>query len=169
MALRKIRVEGDEILVKKSKPIKEMTPRILELIEDMKDTMRNENGAGIAAVQVGVLKQVFLVDVNAGNPELGEEIKVFINPEILEMSGKVQDLEGCLSVPGQTGIITRAQKIKMKYLDENMAEQELVAEDFYAKALQHEYDHLQGILYNTKADATNLTDEEIEHFLKSKR
>lgn len=168
MAIRTIRVEGDEILVKKSKPIKEITPKILELIEDMKETMREENGAGLAAVQVGVLKQLFIVDVNAGEPELGEEIKIFINPEIIEMSGKVQDLEGCLSVPGQTGIITRAQKVKIRYRDENFEEQELVAEDFYAKALQHEYDHLQGILYNTKADATNLSEEEIDKFLKER-
>ncbi len=168
MAIRTIRVEGDEILLKNSKPVKEITPRVKELIEDMKETMRDENGAGLAAVQVGVLKQIFIVDKNVDKPDLEEEIMVFINPNITEMTGQVQDLEGCLSVPDQVGLVTRAQKIKMTYRDENFEEKELIAEDFYAKALQHEYDHLQGILYNTKADLANMSEDEIEEFLISR-
>ncbi len=168
MALRQVRIEPDEILTKKSKPVKEITPRIEELITDMIDTMRVEDGAGIAAVQVGVLKQIFIVDKNVDDPELDEKIMVFINPEIVEREGVQQGLEGCLSVPGKTGVVTRSQKIKMKYRDENFAEQELVAEDFFAKALQHEYDHLQGVLYNTIADAADLTPEEINDYLEGK-
>ncbi len=169
MALRQVRIEPDEILTKKSKLVKEITPRIKELITDMIDTMRVEDGAGIAAVQVGVLKQIFIVDKNVDDPDLDEKIMVFINPEITEREGSQQGLEGCLSVPGKTGVVTRAQKIKIKYRDENFEEQELVAEDFFAKALQHEYDHLQGVLYNTIADAADLTPEEINDYLEGKK
>lgn len=167
MALRKLRVEGDPILAKKSKPIKEMTPRLRELIEDMKETMRHENGAGLAGVQVGILKQIFIVDTTCDKPDEEENIMVFINAEIIERSGAYTDLEGCLSVPGQHGIITRSQKVKVRYLDENMQEQEIVAEDFFAKAMQHESDHLQGILYNSKAEVMNPTDDEVVEFFNT--
>ncbi len=165
MALRELRIEGDEILAKVSKPVKKLDQRTLELIEDMRDTMRNANGAGIAAVQVGVLKRLFLIDTEAGKPHPKKEnIITFINPEIIERSGSQTDIEGCLSVPNQSGIVTRSYKVKCKYLDENWEEQVIEGEGFFAKALQHETDHINGMLYNSKADIMNPSAEEMEEY-----
>lgn len=142
MALREIRRIGDEILGKVSKPIKKITARTLDLIEDMEDTMREEDGVGLAAVQVGVLKRLFIVDV--GN-EAG--LTVFINPEIIEKDGVQTGIEGCLSVPGSNGIVERAKHIKVRYFDQEMNEKFIEADDFFARAIQHEYDHIEGRLY----------------------
>lgn len=145
MAIRSIREEGDELLRKTSREIKEITPRIEELIEDMIETMYEAEGVGLAAPQVGVLKRLFVVDI-------GEGPIVMINPEILEVSGEQTGPEGCLSVPGYQGEVTRPNYVKMKGFDENMNEIIVEGEEFLARALCHEYDHLNGILYIDKVE-----------------
>ena len=141
MAVRTIRVIGDEILYKECKPVKEMTQRVEELIEDMFETMYEANGVGLAAPQVGVLKQIVVMDVDDGNQY------VLINPEIIEQSGSQTGQEGCLSVPGKAGIVTRPQKVKVKALDENMEQFELEGEELLARCICHECAHLHGQLY----------------------
>ena len=148
MALRTIRVIGDEILEHKSKPVKEMTPRIKTLIEDMLDTMYDAQGVGLAAPQGGILKQIVVIDIS---PE-GDSPVVLINPEILELSGEQTGQEGCLSVPGKAGIVTRANYAKVKALNEDMEEIIVEGEELFARALQHEIDHLSGILYVSKVE-----------------
>lgn len=158
MALRKIRIIGDEILEHKAKPVKAMTPHIETLIEDMLDTMYEAQGVGLAAPQVGVLKQVVVIDVS---PE-GDSPVVLINPEIIELSGEQTGQEGCLSVPGKAGIVTRANYAKVKAFNENMEEIIVEGEELFARALQHEIDHLSGILYVSKVegDLISSSDEE---------
>lgn len=146
MALRNVREQGDAILEKISKDVKEMTPRTLELIEDMLDTMYEANGVGLAAVQVGVLKRIFVVDVT------GEDPYVFVNPKILETSGEQTGQEGCLSVPGMTGIVTRPNHVKVGAYNEKMEYFELEGEELLARAICHEYDHLDGHLYVEKVE-----------------
>lgn len=141
MALRKVREIGDDILRKKSKPVKEMTPRTMELIEDMFETMYKTNGCGLAAPQVGILKQIVVIDVDDGNQY------VLINPEILETSDSQTGYEGCLSVPGKRGQVTRPNYVKVKALDENMQEFVLEGTELLARAICHECDHLEGRLY----------------------
>lgn len=143
MALRTVRIQGDPVLEKKCKEVKEMTPKIEVLIDDMLDTMYEEMGAGLAAPQVGVLKRIFVIDV-------GEGPYVFINPVILEMSGEQEGDEGCLSIPGKCGTVIRPKHVKIKALDRNMKEFELVGHDYFARAICHEYDHLEGHLYVEK-------------------
>ena len=158
MALRKIRIIGDEILEHKAKPVKAMTPHIETLIEDMLDTMYEAQGVGLAAPQGGVLKQVVVID---GSPE-GDSPVVLINPEIIELSGEQTGQEGCLSVPGKAGIVTRANYAKVKAFNENMEEIIVEGEELFARALQHEIDHLSGILYVSKVegDLISSSDEE---------
>lgn len=146
MALREIRKQGDPILNKECKPVKEMTPRIRELIEDMFETMYEGNGCGLAAPQVGILKQITVIDVDDGNQY------VLINPEILEESGSQTGEEGCLSVPGYSGVVTRAQHVKVRALDENMEPFELEGEDLLARCILHECDHLHGHLFTEKVE-----------------
>ena len=141
MAIRKVRVIGDEILGKVCKPVKEMTPRTRELIEDMFETMYEENGVGLAASQVGVLRQIVTIDVEDGNQY------VLINPEILETSGEQTGYEGCLSVPGKTGIVTRPDHVRVRALNEEMEPYGLVGEGLLARAVCHECAHLDGQLY----------------------
>lgn len=160
MAIRKVRVIGDEILGKVCKPVKEMTPRTRELIEDMFETMYEENGVGLAASQVGVLRQIVTIDVEDGNQY------VLINPEILETSGEQTDYEGCLSVPGKTGIVTRPDRVRVRALNEEMEPYELVGEGLLARAICHECDHLKGKLYVSMVEGelkdTDAMDEEEE-------
>ena len=147
MAIRSIRTIGDAILKKKTKAVKEMTGRLKELISDMFDTMYNANGVGLAAPQVGILKQIFVVDIGDGKQY------VAINPEITVVGEEVQTgEEGCLSVPGKEGVVTRPMHIKVKALDQNMKEYTLDASGFLARAFSHENDHLQGILYTEKVE-----------------
>lgn len=148
MAIRNIRVEGDDVLYKTSKEIKEMTDRTLQLIDDMLDTMYDANGVGLAAPQVGILKRLFVIDVS----EEGDKPYVFINPEILETSGIQVGEEGCLSVPGKQGTVSRPSHVKVKALDENMKEFVLEADELFARAILHENDHLNGILYTSKVE-----------------
>lgn len=140
MAIRNIRVEGEEVLRKKSRKVTEMTPKIRELIEDMIDTMYEADGVGLAAPQVGILKQIVVIDV-------GEGAMVFINPEILETRGEQTGDEGCLSVPGKSGQVTRPNYVRVRALDENMEPFEIEGEELLARAICHECDHLEGILY----------------------
>ena len=160
MAIRKVRVIGDEILTKTCKPVKEMTPRIAELIDDMFETMYEENGVGLAASQVGVLRQIVTIDVEDGNQY------VLINPEILETSGEQTGYEGCLSVPGKTGIVTRPDHVRVRALNEEMEPYELVGEGLLARAICHECDHLKGKLYVSMVEGelkdTDAMDEEEE-------
>ena len=141
MAVRQIRVRGDELLTKKCKPVKEMTPRMKELVEDMFETMYQANGVGLAAPQVGILKRLVTIDVEDGNQY------VLINPEITEQEGEQTGYEGCLSVPGKTGIVTRPERVRVRALDAEMEPFELEAEGLLARAVCHELAHLDGQLY----------------------
>ena len=161
MAVRQIRVMGDEILTKKCKPVKEMTGRTMDLIEDMFETMYEANGCGLAAPQVGVLKRIFVVDVDDGNQY------VMINPEIIAQEGEQTGYEGCLSLPGKSGIVTRPNYVKMRALNENMEPVEVEGEGLLARALCHEYAHLEGQMYvelvegelvDTAADEEEITE-----------
>lgn len=140
MALRTIRVQGDPVLTKKSRPVEQMTPRISELITDMLDTMYDAMGVGLAAPQVGILKRIVVIDV-------GEGPIVLINPEILETNGEQTGDEGCLSVPGMAGQVTRPNYVKVKALDVNMEEVIYEGEELLARAFCHEIDHLDGKMY----------------------
>ncbi len=141
MAIREVRELGDEILTKRSKEVKEMTPRVKELIDDMIDTMYEANGVGLAAVQVGVLKRIVVMDVT------GEDLIVMINPKIVETSGEQTGQEGCLSVPGKAGQVTRPNYAKVVYLDRDMKPAELEGTELLARCICHECDHLDGKMY----------------------
>lgn len=158
MAIRTIRTIGDDILYHKSKPVKEMTPRIETLIEDMLDTMYEAQGVGLAAPQVGVLRRVVVIDVT---PE-GDCPIILVNPEIVELSGEQTGYEGCLSVPGKMGIVTRANYCKVKALNEKMEEIEVEGEELLARALQHEIAHLEGELYVSKVEGELVDNSEME-------
>ena len=140
MATRKIREIGDEVLTKECKEVTKMTLRTKILINDMLDTMYEAMGVGLAAPQVGILKRIVVIDV-------GEGPIVLINPEILETSGEQTGEEGCLSVPGKSGVVTRPDHVKVKALNEDMEEIELEGEGLLARAFCHEIDHLSGKLY----------------------
>lgn len=142
MALRTIRLDSDPILRKESKVVKEITGRVKTIIKDMIETMYHENGVGLAAPQVGILKRIFVVDIQDG---FGH--RVFINPEITEKKGKEMGAEGCLSLPGVTGEVERSYSIVVKALNEKGEEFTLEAEGFLARAIQHENDHLNGVLF----------------------
>ena len=146
MAIRNIREIGEEVLTKRCKEVKEMTPRIKELIGDMLDTMYEANGVGLAASQVGVLKRIVVIDTT------GEDPHILINPRIVESSGEQTGSEGCLSVPGKTGQVTRPNYVKVAALDVNMKEYELEGTELLARAICHELDHLEGHLYVEKAE-----------------
>ena len=146
MALRTIRVMGDEILSKRSKEVTEMTPKVRELIDDMFETLYNADGVGLAAVQVGVLKRIIVIDTGEDDPV------VLINPKIVEKSGEQKGNEGCLSVPGKTGVVTRPNYVKVVYLDENMQPQEREGTELLARAFCHEIDHLEGEIYVDKVE-----------------
>lgn len=146
MAIRNIREIGDEVLNKKCKEITEMTPRIKELIEDMLETMYEANGVGLAAPQVGILKRVVVIDVT------GEDPYILINPRIVESSGEQTGQEGCLSVPGKSGQVTRPNYVKAQALDVNMKPIEIEGTELLARAICHELDHLDGHLYVEKVE-----------------
>lgn len=144
MALREIRVQGDPILEKACRPVENMTPRLETLIQDMLETMEDADGVGLAAPQVGILRRIAVINVD------GENSYVFINPEIIEQEGEQTGDEGCLSVPGKVGTVTRPEKVKVRALDRNMQPFELEAEGLLARACCHEFDHLNGTLYTSK-------------------
>lgn len=150
MALRTIRTEGDPVLSKKCRPVEEITPRIRELITDMLETMYDACGVGLAAPQVGILKRIVVIDV-------GEGPIILINPEIVETSGEQTGEEGCLSVPGMSGQVTRPNHVKVKALNMDMKEAEYEGEELLARAFCHEIDHLDGKMY------TRLVEGELHH------
>lgn len=158
MALRNIRVIGEDILNKQCKEVKEMTPRTRMLIEDMLDTMYEANGVGLAAPQVGVLKRIVVIDVT------GEEPYILINPRIVETDGEQTGQEGCLSVPGKAGQVTRPNYVKAEALDINMEPFVLEGTELLARAICHELDHLDGHLYVEKVEGelSNVNYNEVE-------
>jgi peptide deformylase len=143
MAIRNIRKYGDEILRKKARDVTVFDDNLKTLLEDMAETMKDANGVGLAAPQVGILKKVVVIDVGNGLIEL-------INPEIVFEEGEVVEVEGCLSIPGVNGEVVRPQKVKVKALDRNGKKIEIEGEDLLARALCHEIDHLNGILFVDK-------------------
>lgn len=161
MALRNIREIGDPILNQRAKEVREMTPNLRALIEDMVETMRHANGVGLAAPQVGVLKRLVVIECEEG------ELHVLINPEIVERDGEQTGYEGCLSVPGKTGIVTRPNHVKVKALNENMEPVTVEGEELLARALCHELDHLDGHLYTEMAEEL-YTNEELEEMQAEK-
>lgn len=146
MAIRNIREIGEEVLTRKCKEVTEMTPRVKELIEDMLETMYEANGVGLAAPQVGVLKRIVVIDTT------GEDPHILINPRIVESSGEQTGQEGCLSVPGKSGQVTRPNYVKAVALDVNMKPFELEGTELLARAICHELDHLDGHLYVEKVE-----------------
>lgn len=146
MAIRNIREYGDEVLTKECKEVREMTPRIRELIEDMLETMYEANGVGLAAPQVGILKRIVVIDVT------GEDPYILINPRIVESSGEQTGSEACLSLPGKNGIVTRPSYVKAVALDVNMKPMEVEGTELLARAICHELDHLDGHMYVEKVE-----------------
>ena len=145
MAIRQIRVQGDEVLEKVCRPVKEITPRIATLTEDMIDTMYEYDGVGLAAPQVGILRRIAVIDI-------GEGPIVLVNPEVIETSGEQTGEEGCLSLPGKSGQVTRPNYAKVRAFNENMEEYEVEGEELLARALLHEIDHLDGHMYTEKVE-----------------
>ena len=152
MAIRKIRTLGDPILNKTCKEVKEMTPRLRELVADMFDTMYEANGVGLAAPQVGVLKRIVVIDTT------GEDPMVLINPRVLTAAGRQTGGEGCLSVPGKTATVTRPAHITAVAQDMDMNLVEIEASDLLARAICHETDHLDGRLYVELTEKGTLMD-----------
>ncbi len=146
MAIRNIRIMGDPILGKVCKEVKEMTPRMQELVDDMLETMYDANGVGLAAPQVGVLKRIVVIDVT------GEDPIVLVNPRILETSGEQTGGEGCLSLPGKSGTVTRPNYVKIMAYDRNMKPFEMEGTELLARAFCHELDHLDGHMYVEKVE-----------------
>ena len=144
MAIRNVVQVGDEVLRGKCFPVEVFDEKLWTLLEDMKDTVKKEQGAGLAAPQVGVLRRVVVVDVEEGYFE-------FINPVIVQQKGEQSGWEGCLSVRGKSGIVSRPMKVTLSYQDRNGEKYILKAKGFFARAICHELDHLDGILYIDKA------------------
>jgi peptide deformylase len=175
MAIRTMREIGDEILHKRSKEVKKITRRDIYLIEDMLDTMYEMEGVGLAAPQVGVLKRIIVLqggleslDDSEHTDEYTEEVTpledpiILINPEIIEINGNQTGEEGCLSVPGKWGMVSRPEKVKIKAVDINMEEFQLEGEGLLARAICHEIDHLDGKLYVdlVEGELRNIEDKE---------
>ncbi len=163
MALRQIREIGDPCLNKVCKPVKEVNKRTLDLIEDLLETMYDAEGVGLAAPQVGILKRIAVIDA-------GEEYQdgplILINPEIIATDGEQTDYEGCLSVPGKVGRVTRPNYAKVKAYDKDMNEFTVEGEELLARALLHEIEHLDGHMYVEKVSGSLLTSEELAEILK---
>ena len=154
MALRNILKNGDERLRKKSRPVTEFNARLWELLDDMNETMRDSDGVGLAAPQVGVLRRAVVIDI-------GEGLHEFVNPEIIRTEGDQYCSEGCLSVPGEYGMVHRPEKLTVRAQDRYGKPFELEAEGYFAVAVCHETDHLDGVLFIDKADRM-LSPEELE-------
>lgn len=158
MALRTIRELGDPILRKPSKEVREVTPRLRQIVEDMLDTMYTDNGVGLAAPQIGILKRIVVIDVG----EERDAPYILINPVILSESGSQTGHEGCLSVPGKSGVVTRPNEVTVKAFDENMKEYTLEAEGLLARAICHEVDHLNGKMYVDLVEGELVDVEDLE-------
>ncbi|MDI6604647.1 MAG: peptide deformylase [Thermoanaerobacteraceae bacterium] len=144
MALRYVRTIGDPVLRKKAKKVDKIDSHIITIIDDMAETMYNADGVGLAANQIGILRRIVVIDVGEGLLEL-------INPELIYEEGEQIGIEGCLSVPNTTGEVKRPKKVKVKYLDREGNIKEIEGEDLLARALTHEIDHLNGVLFVDKA------------------
>ena len=155
MATRNVVLEGDEILRKQCREVSEVTDRIKMTMEDMLETMRSQFGVGIAAPQVGIMRRMFVAE-----PEPGR-VYYMINPVILEESGSQEGDEGCLSIPGKIGMVTRPDYIKIEALDLDGEKKTYEFHDFDARVMCHEYDHLNGVLYIDKA--VNIRDAEDDY------
>ena len=147
MAIYQIVEIGSEVLREKSVEVKQVTPNIVKLIENMLETMYDADGVGLAAPQIGVAKRVIVIDVGEGPIEM-------VNPVIVDREGEAVDEEGCLSIPGVTGQVARATRVRVQGLDREGQLKELIAEDLLARAFQHEIDHLEGVLFVDKATKT---------------
>ena len=161
MAIREIRVVGDRVLTKKCRPVEKMTPRISELIDDMFDTMYEANGVGLAAPQVGVLRRaVIVLETNVPEDE-DEYIIELITPEIIEASGEQEGAGGCLSVPGEFGLVKRPMHVKVRAQNRFGEWFEVEGDGLTARCFCHEIDHLEGIVFTSKAERM-LTEEELQ-------
>lgn len=156
MAIRNMRTEGDDILRKKSRTVEKFDRRLHDLLDDMEDTLAQHNGVGLAAVQVGVLRRTFIIDLEGDDPV------EFINPQLLEQSGSQRVMEGCLSYPGQWGMVTRADYVKIRAQDRFGDWFEMVGEGLMAQAMLHEYGHLDGLSFKEDPTYEPLTEEEVE-------
>lgn len=156
MAIRTVREIGDPVLNKISKEVTQITPRIRDLIDDMFETMYEANGVGLAAPQVGILKRIVVIDTT------GEDPVLLINPRILETSGEQTGNEGCLSVPGKAGIVTRPNYVKVEAQDEELNTFIIEGEELMARALCHEIEHLDGHLYVEKVEGPLLDVEALD-------
>ena len=157
MAIRTIREIGDPVLNKVSKEVKEITPRVKELIGDMFETMYEANGVGLAAPQVGILKRIVVIDTT------GEDPLLLINPKLIEADGEQKGNEGCLSVPGKVGIVTRPNHVKVSAQNENFETVEIEGDELLARAICHELEHLDGHLFVEHTDRL-YTPEEMEEY-----
>ena len=156
MATRKVREMGDPVLSKKCKEVTEITPRLQELIDDMFETLYEGKGVGLAAPQVGILKRIVVIDTT------GEDPLLLINPKILETSGEQDGYEGCLSVPGKSGKVTRPNYVKAFAYDENMEPFEIEGTELLARAICHEVDHLEGHLYVERVHGPLVNTEDLK-------
>jgi peptide deformylase len=157
MALRNIREIGDPVLSKTAKPVQEVNQKVKTLIGDMLDTMYEYSGVGLAAPQVGILKRIVVIDIS----EEGDEPVILINPTLLESSGEQTAYEGCLSVPGKSGKVTRPDYAKVRAWNENMEEIEVEGEGLMARAICHELDHLDGHLYVERVEGELVDNSEL--------
>lgn len=155
MALRELRLEGDPILRKKSRKIENIDDRMRELARDMIETMEHEEGAGLAAVQVGVLRRMITVLID-------ERPVIMINPEIISEEGEIKDFEGCLSVPGVSGKVIRPEKVRVRFTNLEGKEEEVETSQITARAISHEIDHLNGVLYVDKLEGRLYSNEELK-------
>ncbi len=162
MATRTIREMGDPILNKVCKEVKEITPRVIELIEDMLETMYETGGVGLAAPQVGIIKRICVIDVTP--PDEEPDPIILINPRIIETSGEQTGEEGCLSVPGKAGVVTRPNYVKVAAFNEEMEPYEIEGTGLLARAFCHEIEHLDGKLYVEKVEGEihDVTREDVE-------
>ena len=162
MALRNIIEDGDEVLTKKCRPVTKFDRRLHILLDDMAETMHHANGVGLAAPQVGILRRVAVIDVS---PEQNKVIEL-VNPQIIAYSGKQVGNEGCLSFPGQWGIVKRPNYVKVRAQDRHGEEFEIEGKELLARAFCHEIDHLNGVVFKDVCDRM-LTKTEIEEMNKS--
>ena len=155
MALRTIRLQGDPVLNKVCREVKEIKPKLQVLIEDMLDTMYEAGGVGLAAPQVGILRRIVTIDI-------GDGPIIMINPKLISSDGEQTDGEGCLSLPGKAGKVTRPNHVIARAFDENMEEYEIEATELLARAICHELDHLEGHMYTelVEGDLYEVVDEE---------
>ena len=155
MAIRNVRKIGDPVLNKVCKEVREVNDRTRELINDMFETMYESEGVGLAAPQVGILKRIVVIDVT------GEDPILLINPVILSIDGEQTGYEGCLSVPGKTGVVTRPNHVKVKAYNADMEEFTLEGEELLARAICHELDHLDGKLYVDRVEGELMNTEDL--------